>query len=156
MHIPGLRSPHAKVGGLVYFGRMLDKIRLHAADKLPAGYNVGTDNWWDFDARCTRFLGISYEALAPQALRGGFSDKELLQWCFREGRKPNDEEIEIWNTFMQKRGWNDGSSKGLKKDRTAAGLGDRDDIVTWFDLFDADEQPPRKKSVAKSGKKRRT
>jgi len=36
MHVPGLRSPSAKVGGLVYFGSMLDKIRLHAAGKLPS------------------------------------------------------------------------------------------------------------------------
>ena len=33
--IPGLRSPSAQVKGLVYFGRMLDKIRLNAAGKLP-------------------------------------------------------------------------------------------------------------------------
>jgi len=34
-HVPGLRSPYVKVGRLVYFGRMLDKIRLHAAGRLP-------------------------------------------------------------------------------------------------------------------------
>jgi hypothetical protein len=34
--IPGLRSPSVMVGGLVDFGRMLDKIRLAAAGKLPA------------------------------------------------------------------------------------------------------------------------
>ena len=33
-NIPGLRSTYAKVGRLVYFGRMLDKIRLHAAGQL--------------------------------------------------------------------------------------------------------------------------
>ncbi len=37
-HIPGLRSPYAKVGRLVFFGRMLDKIRLRAAGKLPVEY----------------------------------------------------------------------------------------------------------------------
>jgi len=36
--IPGLRSPLAQVGGLVYFGRMLDKIRLAVAGRLPAGW----------------------------------------------------------------------------------------------------------------------
>ena len=41
--IPGLRSPYAKIGRLVYFGRMLDKIRLHAAGQLPPDYvaNLG-------------------------------------------------------------------------------------------------------------------
>jgi hypothetical protein len=28
------RSPHEKVGGIVHFGRMLDKIRLKAAGEL--------------------------------------------------------------------------------------------------------------------------
>ena len=37
-HIPGLRSPYDTVGGIVQFGRMLDKIRLHAAGKLPAAW----------------------------------------------------------------------------------------------------------------------
>src|SRR5688572_6134665 len=42
-HVPGLRSCYAKVGRLVYFGRMLDKLRLHAAGQLPAEYvnNLG-------------------------------------------------------------------------------------------------------------------
>src|SRR3954462_15604043 len=37
-HIPGLRSPSEQVGGLVHFGRMLDKIRLAAAGKLPEAW----------------------------------------------------------------------------------------------------------------------
>lgn len=146
MHIPKLRSPHAKVGGIVYFGRMLDKIRLHAAGRLPPDYNLGDDDWWFFDARCTRFLGVTYAALRERTLRGG-SDRVILQWCFRTGRKPGDEEIEIWNTFMQKRGWNDPAAGGLEEEKRSSGFGDRADIRTWFELFEADEKPaprPRK------------
>ncbi len=33
-----LRSPSEKVGGLFYFGRMLDKIRLNAKGELPPDY----------------------------------------------------------------------------------------------------------------------
>lgn len=153
MHVPGLRSPHTKVGGIVYFGRMLDKIRLHAAGKLPPDYNVGTASWWDFDSRCTRFLGVDHQALTRRVQRRS-SDLTQLRWCFKEGRKPSDEDIEIWNTFMQKRGWNDGSSAGLSTERKAAGLADRDDIVTWFDLFEADELPESKRT--KAGRKRRS
>ena len=38
------RSPNEKVGGLVYFGRMLDKARLKAAGDLPPDLhqNLGT------------------------------------------------------------------------------------------------------------------
>jgi len=38
MKIPELRSPYEKVGGIVYFGRMIDKIRLHEAGQLPPEY----------------------------------------------------------------------------------------------------------------------
>ena len=138
MHVPGLRSPHEKVGGLVYFGRVLDKIRLHTAGRLPPGYNLGTEDWWYYDARCMRFLGVDYEALRERALGGG-SDEEVLHWCFQQGRKPSDEEIEIWNTFMAKRGWRDDASGGLEEVKRECGFASRTDITTWFDLFDADE-----------------
>ena len=39
-HVPGLRSCYAKVGRLIYFGRMLDKIRLHAAGRLADEYHA--------------------------------------------------------------------------------------------------------------------
>ena len=138
MHVPGLRGPSEKVGGIVYFGRMLDKIRLDAAGRLPAGYNLGTEDWTFYDARCTRFLGVDYASLRERVLLDG-SDEDVLRWCFQAGRKPNEEEIDIWNTFMAKRGWRDEASGGLDEVKRECGFAGRKDIATWFDLFDADE-----------------
>ena len=76
MSVPGLRSSYDMVQGIVFFGRMLDKIRVHAAGQLPAGYTMGTADWRCFDARCTRFLGVTYPSLVDRALQGG-SDEEL-------------------------------------------------------------------------------
>ena len=94
MTLEKLRSPHAQCGGIYYFPRMLDKIRLQAAGRLPPGYNLGTTDWSWFDARCTRFLGVDYAALVERVLRGG-TDEEILEWCFAHGRRPGAEEIEI-------------------------------------------------------------
>lgn len=138
MKIRGLRSAHAKVGGLVYFGRMLDKIRLHDRGRLPPGFNLGEDDWYFFDARCVRFLGVRYRALVQRVRRGG-TDAEILRWCFRQGGKRSKEQIAIWNTFMAKRGWRDEASGGVAEEKAAAGLGHRQDIVTWFDLYDVEE-----------------
>jgi gluconokinase len=138
MKIPGLRSPYARVGGLVYFGRMLDKLRLKERGTLPSDYNVGTRDWYFFDARCVRFLGVRYADLRNRALANG-SDLQVLRWCFKNGCKRTREEIDIWNTFMIKRGWRDEASSGLKEAKLEANLGRRKDIATWFDLFDADE-----------------
>src|ERR1700755_458766 len=95
----GMRPPcsdYQKTSGLIYFARMLDKIRLHAAGELAPGYCVGVDEPDLFDSRCTRFLGIDYDDLAKRTLEGG-SDEEILEWCFARGRRPSEEEIEIWN-----------------------------------------------------------
>jgi len=38
MKVEGLRSPYQKVANLYHLGRMLDKIRLRQAERLPAEY----------------------------------------------------------------------------------------------------------------------
>jgi gluconokinase len=52
-HVP--RSAYDRTGGLVYFARMLDKIRRPAAGQLRADFhpNLGAG----FDARCCHLLG---------------------------------------------------------------------------------------------------
>ncbi len=133
------RSPSEKVGGIVYFGRMLDKIRAHARGELPADYqpNLGRG----FDESCVSFLRVSYTDVVT-LVKQGMSDEQVLQRCFATGRRPTDEEIHIWNTFMRKRGWNDEVSETLTRRKKEAGMGDRADIQTMFDFIDADEGRP--------------
>jgi gluconokinase len=134
-----IRSPRDPVGGIFVFGRILDKIRLHAQGKLPAGYNVGViAGKRTFDDRVCKLLGVDYGALAARTLQGG-TDGEILEWCFRAGRRPDAEHIEIFNGFMSKRGWRDAASGGLLQQRAEAELGHREDLVTFFDLMDTEE-----------------
>jgi hypothetical protein len=132
------RSDYVETKGLIYFARMLDKIRLKAAGKLPSGYFTGVTDPTHFDARCTRFLGVNYDDLIKRTLEGG-SDEEILEWCYARGRQPGNEEISIWNTFLRKRGWRDEASEELAESKKEAGFGHRNDIQTWFDLHDAEE-----------------
>ena len=136
MKIEGLRSPSVKLGGIVYVVRMLDKIRLHQAGKLPEDYipNLGGG----FDGRACTFLRVAYPDLVEHVAQGG-SDEEILEWCFAQGRKPSDEEIEIWNDFMSKRGWNDEMSPRLAMRLKEGGFEDRSDIQTFFAFIDLDE-----------------
>jgi Domain of unknown function (DUF5069) len=134
MKISGLRSSYEKVGGIVFFGRVLDKIRLYAQGKLPADYNHGTG----MDGRCVRFLRVEYSKLVERTLQGG-TDEEILEWCFQKGRRPNDEEILVWNAFMSKRGWRDEASEALAEEKRERGFVHRDDIQTFFDFHKADE-----------------
>jgi gluconokinase len=136
MKVPGLRSPHDKVDKLVYFGRMLDKIRLHAKGQLPADYtgNLGSG----FDGRCCAFLGVKYEDVVARVKLGG-DDQDVLEWCFENGRKPSTEEIEAWNDYLRKRGWRDDASKRLVERKKESGFSHRDEIQAFFDYIDADE-----------------
>ncbi|HVU17306.1 MAG TPA: DUF5069 domain-containing protein [Candidatus Didemnitutus sp.] len=138
MKVPGLRRDTEMVGGIVYFGRMLDKIRLKAAGKLPADYFTGTAVRTHFDSRCCRFLGIDYEELRVRVLARG-TDEEVLAWCFERGNRPTEDQIEVWNEFMKKRGWRDAGSAGFAEAKKARGFGERDDIQTWFELHAAEE-----------------
>jgi hypothetical protein len=137
--IPGLRSPFDQVQGIVYFGRMLDKIRLAAKGQLPEGWQAarGTAMANSFDARCCRFLKIDYAKLEAETLKGG-SDEQLLQWAFQNGRQPNEEEIEIWNAFMTKRGWRDAGTQRLNERLAEIGL-PAGTVQTMFEFIDLDE-----------------
>lgn len=138
MKVPGLRSDYEQVGGIVFFGRMLDKIRLKAAGKLPPDYYTGTADRTHFDARCCTFLRLDYARLVERVLQGG-GDEAILEWAFANGRRPSTDEIEVWNGFMTKRGWRDPGSAEFDQTKRDRGFGDRPDIQTWFDLHRAEE-----------------
>ena len=131
-----IRSPFNKVGGLVYFGRMLDKIRAQTGDLLPADYQANLGK--GFDGSCTRFLRVDYDGLVERGKEGGTED-EILDWCFEKGRRPAEDEIYVWNEFMRKRGWNDEISETLTRRKKEAGMAGRSEIETMFAFIDADE-----------------
>jgi hypothetical protein len=134
------RSAYARIDGLVYFARMLDKIRLRAAGRLRADYheNLGSG----FDARCCSFLGVAYPALCERVRATNGTDEEILDWCHSQGVKPGDEQVLVWNKFMTKRGWrdeDDGSTQELEEYKAGSGLAHRTDIATFFDYYEVDE-----------------
>jgi len=131
-----LRSPYEKVGGLFYFGRMLDKIRQHLKGDLPSEYHANLGK--GFDEKCVRLLRLNYDQLVERVKDGG-TDEQILQWCFTVGRRPSEDDIYVWNEFMRKRGWNDEVSEILKRRKAEAGMSDRSDIQTAFQFIDADE-----------------
>lgn len=131
-----VRSPASKVGGLVYFGRMLDKIRAHGKAELSTDYQANLGK--GFDDSCVKFLRVHYDELAARAKEGG-SDEELLWWCFDIGGRPSETEIYVWNEFMRKRGWNDELTATLLRRKKEAGMAGRSEIKTMFAFIDADE-----------------
>jgi len=131
------RSPYDSVGGLVFLPRMFHKIRLHAEGVLPRTYhqNLGRE----FDGHCLAFLHLGYSAVKDRVLAGG-TDEEILEWCFANGRRPHEGEIEIFNGFMQKAGWRDPSSTRLAELLQESNFGDsKPKCLTRFDFIELDE-----------------
>jgi hypothetical protein len=137
MKVPGLRHSAEQVGGIVFFGRMLDKVRLHAKSALPADYqaNLGAGS----DGRVCRFLHVEYPALVECVIAGG-TDEEILSWCFDHGCRPSQEEIFVFNAFLTKQGWRDDTTAELEEMKRKWGFADRSDIQTFFDFHKADEE----------------
>ena len=144
--VPGLRSPYARVGRLVYFGRMLDKIRLHARGELPPDYvaNLGDAKPTVFDGRICRFLRVPFADIQKQVLENpSASDAEILAWAEARataaGHAPrSDEECEIFCAFLSKRGWRDVGAPLLAQRIAESGLQGRP-VETMFDYLDFDE-----------------
>ncbi len=140
--VTGLRSPHARVGRVVLFGRVLDKIRLAARGALPPEFhpNMGEGSPERLDAQCCRFLGVAYAALRARTLQGG-CDEEILSWAQANGALRGDEECAIWNRYMTKWGWRDDQSDTLRAEAAEHGLVARRP-ETVFELFDLEEDRP--------------
>ena len=135
---PPLRSPKEKVGGLYHFGRMIDKIRLHLRGELPEEYRLNFGLSVGLDGHLCGFLGVSHREVIEQVALGK-TDDEILEWCFSTRFRPNPIQKRIWNGFALKLGWRDKAAGFLEKVKLEEGLGDRDDLVTAFDLIDARE-----------------
>ena len=132
---PDLRSPYEKTCGLVYFGRMLDKIRSLTRGELTPEYVEDFEQ--DFDQKCAMFLGVSYELLVSY-VNQGLTDEAILQSCFGMGYRRSEGEIHMWNEFMRKRGWNDELSGTLEDQKKKRAMLSRSEIKTAFQFMDAD------------------
>ena len=145
--VPGLRSPYETVNGFVYFPRMLDKIKLHAQGKLHADFinNLGKA----FDDRCCQYLAVPYDELKSWVLSNPQSSElETFNWAQSRGRKLTPNDIDIWNSFMTKRGWRDEANETLLRRLKENGLSTEAGVDTMFDYIEVDEgRLPRRKAL---------
>lgn len=125
--------------GMMYFPRMLDKIRLQNRGELGPDYQENLGSPKAADGACCAFMHIDYAKLRERVLQGG-SDEEVMDWCFENGRRLNDGDLFVWNGFAAKLGWRDFASPTLARRKKEMGIENRDDILTIPDLIDFDEQ----------------
>jgi len=123
---------------MMWLPRMLDKIRLHTRGELDSDYHPNLGRAVAMDGRCLNFLRVKFEDLRKRVEQGG-TDEEILEWCYQTGRRLNEGDLEVWNGFVSKFGWNDRASAFLAKRKIEVGIPDRTDIETIPQLIDLDE-----------------
>ncbi len=105
--IEGLRSPYDKTtGGLHHLGRMLDKIRLMQAGKLPQDFRRNYGLSIGLDGQLCGFLNQKFADVEAKVKTGG-ADAEIAEWMFATGLRPNRVQAFVWNEHSRKLGWND-------------------------------------------------
>ena len=125
--------------GMMYFPRLLDKIRLHARGELHEDYQENFGAPQTADSACCNFLRVHHRDLIKRVKEGG-TDEEILEWCFEKGRQLNDDDRLIWSHFISKFGWNDFATARLEELKQKHGVPDRKDIMTIADAIDLDEK----------------
>ena len=134
MHYPV--SPFQETLGLVYFARLCDKIRLYQNDELAEDYHAnlgkGMDLW------TCQLLQVEYAQLKKQ-VEAGASDTEVLEWCFKQGTRPDTLQVSWWNSYIRNRGFNDDLSEKLQMRIKESGFEEKN-IQTFFQYIDADEE----------------
>jgi hypothetical protein len=141
--VEGLRSPYDKtLGGLHHLGRMLDKIRLRQAGKLPEDYHRNYGLSVGLDGNLCGFLNLKFEDIEARVQEGG-TDAEVAEWIFARGLRPNRTQANIWNEFVRKLGWNDRFSSFVAKVKAEAGWAAHP-VCTTFELIELgeDREPP--------------
>lgn len=129
-------SPYTETAGMLYFPRMLNKIRLFEQGSLREDFHDFMGK--GLDDRCCDFLRISYSSLKNEVLKEK-DDEVILKWCYSQGRELNENDLLIWSHFIKKLGWNDHVSESVINRKKESNLAHRDDIITMAQYMEVDE-----------------
>lgn len=139
--VEGLRSPYDKTaGGLHHLGRMLDKIRLMLAGRLPDHFHPNYGMGAGLDGHLCGFLNVEFKDIEARVKEGG-TDAEIVEWIFARGLRPTKMQARIWNEFSRKIGWNDVATRYLQGLKQEAGMAHLPHC-TSFDLIELSEERP--------------
>lgn len=121
----------------MYLPRYIDKIRLHLAGKLHSDYieNLGRG----FDGFWLKTAGVTHDQML-EVVKNSITDGEVCDWVRQNVKKTPAEKAAHREEMMSrpKPGDADGLAR-LKMRKEQAGAAQRDDIRTFVDAIDLDE-----------------
>jgi hypothetical protein len=126
------RSPRVRLGGYVIVPRMLDKGRATLAGK-NGEYHYACP----LDMGFLDFVGIDPEALKKELTK---SDSEILVWIKANAKhQRTTPEIIAWTNWQENRAPDNADGREFFNGLHKAAAPNRTDIITWFDVLDADD-----------------
>jgi hypothetical protein len=132
------RSPRETMGGWMHLPRYIDKIRLHLAGKLHPDYqgNLGKG----FDGRWLAAAGVTHEQMI-EVVRRSVTDGEVCDWVRQHVAKTDAEKAAHREGMLNyPRPDDQPMQERLKMRKEQSGLAHRDDIRSFVDYIEADEQ----------------
>jgi Domain of unknown function (DUF5069) len=135
-----LPSPYEAAAKLVYFPRLIEKIRLHQQGQLPTDFqeNFGDKKQWVLDDICCRFLRLSHAQLQTLVTPTA-TNEEILEQCWLLAGRRSEHEIDIWSGWITRVGWRDAQSPRIAVWKKDLGRDNDESLQTLFDLLDAEE-----------------
>jgi len=121
----------------MHLPRLIDKVRLHLAGKLHADYqpNLGKG----FDGKWLDAAGLTFDQFVA-VVKDSITDGEVADWVLHHVKKTDAEKRAHAEQMIDYPAADDVAGQArlrLRKDQR--GFADRDDIRTFIDFIDADE-----------------
>ena len=131
------RSPRETMDGWHYLPRYIDKIRLHLAGKLHSDY---TENFGKgFDGMWLRVAGVTHEQII-EVVKKSITDGEVCDWVRNNVKKSDVEKAAHWQDILSRpKSDNTEAVARLKMRKEQCGGAHRDDVKTFVDVIDLDE-----------------
>lgn len=133
LDLPSPYQPHRC--GLLHLPRFIAKIRKHLAGQLPRSYQRNFTR--GFDGFLCLHLGIDPQEVID-IVRTSHSEEELddrLMELF-----PDDLQVNVWNRKVAQMGMSEMGREKLLEVKAQMGVADRDDLVSFADMIDFDEE----------------
>lgn len=131
------RSPRETMDGWHYLPRYIDKIRLHLAGKLHSDY---TENFGKgFDGLWLKTAGVSHEQMI-EVVKNSITDGQVCDWVRQNVKKSAAEKTAHWEEMLSRPKPDDEAGQArLKMRKEQCGSTHRDDVRTFVDVIDLDE-----------------
>ncbi len=132
------RSPRETMDGWHYLPRYIDKIRLSLAGKLHSDY---TDNLGKgFDGMWLKAAGVTHEQMI-EVVKASITDGQVCDWVRQNVKRSQAEKDAHWQEVISRpKADNAEAVARLKMRKEQCGGAHRDDVKTFVDVIDLDEQ----------------